>query len=339
MPMVTQESPAQWTTSRDADGDAWKRNLSAEQRATVIGWHRTSAWTTGKIPVLFAIWFGCALLAVNVDSLWVRVPCWIVIGFVLHGLAIFMHEGAHRSLFRNLWLDRIVGFLCGLPVAFSCSSYRATHLLHHRYENSPLDPDNLEANFPNPGVRAVAYYAWLLVGIAVYILLVTAMGPFRARRREEKLACVIEPILIVAFYAALFTLASRFEFGEVLMNGWGWALPFALLIANVRGLAEHTQLWHGDPHDRMRATRTLVSNPVVSFFFNNQNDHLEHHLFPAIPWNNLPNVHGLMQPLYAEREASVAKGYLEWFRGVWRFGPNRRVMYRDKRAHQAPQAR
>jgi len=31
--------------------------------------------------------------------------------------------------------------------------------------------------------------------------------------------------------------------------------------------------------------RSLVSNPVVSFFFNNQNYHLEHHLFPAIPWN------------------------------------------------------
>src|SRR5262245_41927579 len=103
----------------------WKRHLTAEQRATLVGWHGLSAWTTGKLVVLLAIWLACALVAIRIDSLWVRVPCWLLIGFTLHGIAIFMHEGAHRSLFRSLWPNRIVGFLCGLPVFFSCSSYRA----------------------------------------------------------------------------------------------------------------------------------------------------------------------------------------------------------------------
>ena len=329
--MRTQSNASQYVSRGD-----WKRRLTEQQRATLIEWHRIGAWTTGKIPVLLAIWYGCALLAIRIDSLWVRLPCWIVVGFTLHGIAVFMHEGAHRTLFRSLWPNRIVGFLCGLPVFFACSSYRATHLLHHRYENSALDPDNLETNVRNPRIRAAVYYAWLIVGIVAYILLVTATGPFRARRREEKIACVVEPLLIIAFYTVLFTLAWHYEFGDMLMNGWGWALPFTILIANVRGLAEHTQLWPGDPADPMRATRSLVSNPVVSFFFNNQNYHLEHHLFPAIPWNNLPNIHRLMQPLYAEREAAVVKGYLEWFRCVWHFGPNRSVSYRKKRAYPAP---
>jgi fatty acid desaturase len=314
----------------------WKRGMTPEQRATVTAWHQLTPWTTGKIPVVLTIWIGCALIAINVDLLWVQIPCWLIIGFVLHGLGVFMHEAAHRSLFRRPWLDRIVGFVCGLPVAFSCSSYRATHLLHHQYENTEHDPDNLTANFKTPHARAAIYYLWLVIGMPMYILLTTLTGPFRARRWKEKVACVIEPILIVAFFVALFTLASKYDFGHIVADGWGWALPFAIVIGNLRGLAEHTQLLHDDPPDPFHSTRSLISNWFVSFFFNNQNYHLEHHLFPSVPWNNLPKVHRLMQPVYDVHRASVTRGYMEWLLGAFRYGPNRTVSYINQRTYPDP---
>ncbi len=293
---------------------------------------RLTPWTRLKILALAGIWAAAAWVAVSVDSIWVQVPCWIAIALVLHGLGVFMHEGAHGQLFRRPWLDRSIGFLCGLPVMFPCSSYRATHLLHHQHENTPQDPDNLEANVRHAGVRALVYYAWFVVGMPIYILLVTVTGPFRARGWANRAACVGEPLLIGAFYAWLFSQAAAdARLSHVLANGWALALPFAVVIANVRGLAEHTQLHHDSPPDPFRSTRSLESNRVVSFFFNNQNHHLEHHLFPGLPWNALGRVHALLKPVYEERGAAVTTGYGAWLADAVRYGPNRHLSYRNGR--------
>jgi len=311
--------------------ESWRADLTPELRKEIAALHKLSAWTVLKIPALLGIWAICAAAAITVDSLWVRVPCWLMIGFVMHALGVFMHEGAHAALTRKSWIDRPLGFLCGLPVFFPCASYRATHLLHHQYENSPKDPDNLEANFPNRALRWLLYYGWFISGMPTYILLVTVTGPFRARG-IEKLWAVVEPLLIIGFYYGLFTLAGRYQWWDVLLNGWLWAVPFAVVIANFRGLAEHTQLWHRDPPDPLHSTRSLVSNPFIAFFFNNQNHHLEHHLFPGVPWNNLGKVHQLMKPIYAKRDASITKGYLQWVADALRYGPNRTLSYKNKQS-------
>jgi len=320
------------TSNPEIFAAAWRNAIPDEVRRQISGLYQITAWTRAKILVLLGIWGACAALAITIDSLWVRIPCWAIIGLVLHSLGVFMHEGAHGSLFRKPWLDRTVGFLCGVPAFFSCSSYRATHLLHHTYENTPQDPDNLQGNFPHPAMRAVMYYLWFIIGMPAYILLVTFTGPFRAHGWRNKLACVVEPLLIAAFYTTLFTLASRYHFGENLANGWAWGIPFAVIVANFRGLAEHTQLWHTEPPDPFHSTRSLVSNSFISFFFNNQNYHLEHHLFPALPWNVLGKVHNLLEPTYDQRGASVTKGYLSWIRDALRYGPNRTLSYRQQRA-------
>jgi fatty acid desaturase len=313
--------------------EEWRRSFAPEERARLAELHRPTVWTRAKALVLLAIWIACAVVAVSVDSLWVRLPMWLVIGFALHGLAVLMHEAAHRTFFRDPRLDRIAGFFLGLPVFFSCSCYRATHMLHHQYENTALDPDNLATAFKTRWLRHVVFYGWFLIGTPGYIIYVTLIAPFRARGIQDKIACVAEPLLTVAFYAALFALAGRYHFGDVVANGWAWALPFTVAIANIRGLAEHTQISQETPPDPIRSTRSLTSNRFVSFFLNNQNYHLEHHLFPSMPWDNLPKVRALMRPLYDKHQASVANGYASWLINAWRYGPDGALRYRDGRAY------
>ena len=305
----------------------WKDGLTPLLRTQIADLHPVSAWTWLKIPVLFSIWAVAAMAAINNPSWWIRVPCWVVIGFVLHGLGVFMHEGAHGALFRVWWLNRLVGFVCGLPVFFSCSCYRATHLLHHQYENTGRDPDNVYATVRRPLLRWFVYFGFFLIGAPLYIVVITIAAPFRASGYKEKLACLGETFAIAAIHGALFYTASRYALWPVLLNGWLLGGVFAVLIANFRGLAEHTQLWHADPPDPFRSTRTTRSNPIIGFFFNNQNYHLEHHLFPGIPWNKLPQVHRLMRPVYREREAAVCTGYVSWAVRAFRYGPNRTLHY------------
>jgi len=311
--------------------ESWRKSLTPEMRKKIAALHKMTFWTYGKIPVLLGIWAICALIAIKVEPLWAKVPCWAMMGFVYHALGVFMHEGAHHAIFRNAWIDRPLGFLCGMVIFFPCSSYRATHLLHHQYENTMQDPDNLEASFPNKFLRTLIYWSFFIVGMPMYITQVTFTGPFRARGVRDTILAIIEPLAIAGLYFGLFTLAAKYAFGDLLINGWAMGIPFAILVANFRGLAEHTQLWHRDPPNPLKSTRTLKSNAFIRFFFNNQNHHLEHHLFPGAPWDSLDKIHDLLVDVYRKHDAAVVPGYLDWFRDAARWGPNRTISYQDAR--------
>jgi fatty acid desaturase len=45
----------------------------------------------------------------------------------------------------------------------------------------------------------------------------------------------------------------------------------------------------------------------------NINYHLEHHLFPAVPWYNLPKLHRLLEPEYRRAGASSYRSYSAFF--------------------------
>jgi fatty acid desaturase len=62
----------------------------------------------------------------------------------------------------------------------------------------------------------------------------------------------------------------------------------------------------------------------------NLNYHLEHHLFPAVPWYNLPHVHRLLQEDYRAAGSFIYRSYLRFCwdavrGGVHREAPRRRA--------------
>src|SRR5690348_16473012 len=74
----------------------------------------------------------------------------MVIGTRQLGLAILMHDAAHRLLFNDRRLNEWVAtWLCAAPVFTSLQLYRPYHLKHHRHTQQAEDPDlGLSAPFP-----------------------------------------------------------------------------------------------------------------------------------------------------------------------------------------------
>jgi fatty acid desaturase len=66
------------------------------------------------------------------------------------GLAILMHDGAHGLLHPDRRFNNWLGeWPSGAAVGSDLQSYRAYHLMHHRYTQQPEDPDiGLSAPFP-----------------------------------------------------------------------------------------------------------------------------------------------------------------------------------------------
>ena len=54
-------------------------------------------------------------------------------------------------------------------------------------------------------------------------------------------------------------------------------------------LAEHTLCENTD--DMIMNTRTVLTNPIVRWFTWNMPYHTEHHVYPAVPFHQLPALH------------------------------------------------
>ena len=50
-----------------------------------------------------------------------------------------------------------------------------------------------------------------------------------------------------------------------------------------------------DVYDHRLNTRTVLMNPVFDFLYMNMNYHVEHHMFPMVPYYALPKLHDLIK--------------------------------------------
>jgi fatty acid desaturase len=60
------------------------------------------------------------------------------------------------------------------------------------------------------------------------------------------------------------------------------------------GLTQHAGLAE-DVLDHRLNSRTIYMNPVLRFLYLNMNYHLEHHMFPMVPYHALPKLHELIK--------------------------------------------
>jgi fatty acid desaturase/1-acyl-sn-glycerol-3-phosphate acyltransferase len=285
---------------------AWFRALDPQRRSRIRDLHRLRpAW---NLVLLFypTLWLAAAALAVTSKSWALWLAAEVAIGVAIHAMATLMHEGIHGTLFRRRGPDRWVGVLLGAPALFSFTAYKVAHLAHHHHTRTPRDPDDFLNVSPSRLVRSVVFYAWLVAGMLAYLLHVP-VGAFRLAGRRERRAILLEYTLMALAIATVLTVCGRLGRLDIVLYGWVVALPVPIVFGNVRSWAEHALTRPGHP---LTHTRTVTSNRVVSFLMCNLNYHLEHHLFPGVPWYNLPRLHALLADAYRQAGAPVHRSYL-----------------------------
>ena len=59
------------------------------------------------------------------------------------------------------------------------------------------------------------------------------------------------------------------------------------------GILQHAGLRENVKDHRVN-TRTVMMNPISRFLYLNMNYHIEHHMFPMVPYYHLPALHSLI---------------------------------------------
>jgi len=292
--------------------------LSAEQdaylreRSDLMGtWLVLHAWGVIALAMaLFVFW-------PNPLSFLVAV---VIIGNRQLGLAILMHDAAHRALFKNTRLNDTLGaFLCGWPVGASLHLYRPYHLSHHRHTQQKDDPDLiLSAPFP---ITPQSFWRKMRRDILGITGVQRRLEFFRQEMGNDPSTWQRWKNLFNA--EKYFLLSNLFILGVTATAGVWWAyfalwllplLTWYQVISRVRNIAEHAVV--GDNDDRLRNTRTTRTHwcmrLVVAPYWVNY--HLEHHLLVFTPCWKLPAAHRMLVEQGLAPHMELADGYLEVLR-------------------------
>jgi fatty acid desaturase len=217
------------------------------------------------------------------------------------GLAILMHDAAHRLLFAHpQWNDWVGHYLLGAPVGADLYLYRPYHLTHHRHTQQDNDPD-LELSAPFPISRASLKRKIVrdLLGITGYqrrvLQIQQTMGDVNDSWRVRLIRLWRAEAPFVVTNAILFGVLWSTGHPWLYLTLWIWPLFTGYqLVSRLRNIAEHAVV--SDRDDPLRNTRTTQATwwerlTVAPYWVNY---HLEHHLFVNMPCWNLPKAHALL---------------------------------------------
>ena len=239
-------------------------------------------------------------------------------GFLGMGSAV--HELSHFTVFKSRRLNEIFYWLFAFLTWNSGHHFRESHKRHHQY--TAHDAYDLEVPREPARIGWLQLLGWFTFDWAHFINIVGtniqhALGntdadfffwsplipkdDARARKlvTGSRVIIIGHLILLAVFiYFRLWILIYTVSFGYF----------FATFLVHSCEIQQHSGLSHNVPDWRLNAY-TVKFGPVMRFLYWNMNFHVEHHMYAAVPFYNLPE-------LSEELETDLAKPLKGYFGGL-----------------------
>lgn len=224
---------------------------------------------------------------------------WAIPAFFLYGLIYSTnnakwHECSHGTAFRTPWLNEIFYFICGAMEFRDAVDFRWSHARHHSYTiMTGVDPEIAVPRPPNLLFILLDFFYLRMGYYAIKDLILNSAGvppkalaayvPETEYQRmfwsaRAVLALQIVPVVLAivlhSWLPVLFFGLPRF---------YGAAVSWAFILLQHVGLDQN--VW-----DHRLSTRSLHFNVVLSFLYLHMENHVEHHMYPLVPFHALPRL-------------------------------------------------
>jgi fatty acid desaturase len=251
-----------------------------------------------------AIWLGAMVLFGGLGvwfwGSWLAVPFFLCYG-VLYGSATDSrwHECGHGTAFKTRWMNDAVYHIASFMIMREPTVWRWSHTRHHTDTLIVGRDPEIVAMRPPRLARIVANFFGLVdAPMAFYHMFLHAAG--RLTEEEKTFIPAMEQAKVfliariwLAIYAA--TAAACVAMGSILPAVLvGLPRLYGAWHHVLTGLTQHAGLAE-DTLDHRLNSRTVYMNPISRFVYWNMNYHVEHHMFPMVPYHALPELHKEMQ--------------------------------------------
>lgn len=307
---------------RGLAGAEWYRSpvertelLSLMQRRNTPAARDTVVW------ILLLVMSGWWLVATWLS--WWTLPAAFVYG-TLYGSAsdARWHECGHRTAFRTKWANDVVYHVASFMDVREPVSWRWSHHRHHadtivvgrdpeiayqrpvRFWKIVADAFGILSTFAEFRKYAANVRGRLTPDEADYV-------PPREADRAIFWGRVHATVWLVVVVSAI---VSRSALPLMLV---GLPSLYGRWLLVVFGTTQHAGLAE-DVLDHRLNTRTVYMNPLLRFLYLNMNYHLEHHMFPSVPYHNLPRLHSLVADDLPAPYRGLLHAYRDIVPALWR---------------------
>jgi fatty acid desaturase len=267
-----------------------------------------------------AIWLGGMVLSAVLGSLfwgsWLAVPFFLGYG-VLYGSASDSrwHESGHGTPFKTRWMSDAVYQLASFFMMRNPTVWRWQHTRHHTDTLIVGRDPEIQVMRPARLARLLANFFGLVdVPLAVRLMLMHASGRLTAEERtfvpetEQRKVFRTARIWLLTYLAmAAACVATGSILPAMLIGG---PRLYGTFMHVVYGLTQHAGMGENVIDHRLN-TRTVQMNRVNRFLYWNMNYHVEHHMFPMVPYHRLPELHEEIKHDLAPAYPSLWAAYKE----------------------------
>jgi fatty acid desaturase len=232
-------------------------------------------------------------LFLSLGTAWV-IPATLVYGSILTLPSYALsHECAHGTAFRTRWVNELLFWISSLLYFEEPYHRRYSHARHHTY--TWIEGMDSQMPFATP----MTFRGWLIevsgLGLILYetpIFFRNALGLYSDQVRDFTPASELPKLkwgarACLAVYAAL---------AAPVFAGYWWPLTFIIIPRLAGGpfmllvtLIQHVEMKENSTNI-LESTRSFRTGWLGRFLYMNMNHHIEHHLYPLVPFHQLPGL-------------------------------------------------
>ena len=234
-----------------------------------------------------------ALVWASLGTLWVW-PAMFVHGVLLAVPSYaFSHEAAHGTAFRSRWLNETVLWITSLLYMEEPLHRRYTHTNHHTHTWHVGKDSQMPFDTP------MRFSGWLteITGFGLLRFHVQVFLRLATNRYSDTMRMVVPEVEFPAMtrnarvMLAIYALIAAAPFAGIWWPVWLLAVPRVLgaPVMLLFTLIQHVELQENSP-SILESTRSFRGSWLTSFLYMNMNNHVEHHLYPQVPFHALPDL-------------------------------------------------
>jgi fatty acid desaturase len=225
------------------------------------------------------------------------------------------HECGHGTAFKTRWMNDAVYQIASFMIMRNPVTWRWSHTRHHT--DTVIvgrDPEIAVMRPPDLLRLVLNFFGILDVWHALVDMTRNALGIVSAAEKtfipeQEQPKAIRIARIWVAIYAG--TVALAVYTGSFLpLMFVGLPRLYGAWHHVMTGLLQHGALADNVTDHRLNS-RTVLLNPVSRFIYWNMNYHVEHHMFPMVPYHALPDLHDMIGHDLPAPTPSILAGYRE----------------------------
>ncbi|MGD0198239.1 MAG: fatty acid desaturase family protein [Solirubrobacteraceae bacterium] len=273
------------------------------------------------------IWFGL-LAGFAFGAYWFWDSWWCAPFFLCYGVLYGSasdsrwHETGHGTAFRTSWVNDAIYQVASFMNMKEPTLWRWSHARHHTdtiivgrdREIAAMRPPDLLRIVPNLLCLTELVHTSASVVRHAAGHLTEVEQTFIPRSEQHKV--VREARAWIGVYAIV--VAACIYFDSILPALFiGLPTLYGFWLGYLFGLSQHAGLAENVLDHRLNS-RTIRMNRVARFIFWNMNFHVEHHMFPMVPYHALPELHAEVAHDMPAPYGSLLGAYREIVPTLWR---------------------